>query len=93
VVGYLGDDLGNVLSVLAASAFLPVLPMLPLQILVQNLAYDLAQLSLPLDNVDAEQLRRPHRWNTRDGMTMAGDVDRQPVPRDDAPVELLLTMT
>ena len=62
----LSANLGNVLSVLAASAFLPFLPMLPLQILVQNLGYDLAQLTLPLDNVDPEQVRRPHRWNSRD---------------------------
>jgi Mg2+-importing ATPase len=40
--------------------------MLPLQILVLNLGYDLAQLTLPLDNVDREQLISPHRWSTRD---------------------------
>jgi Mg2+-importing ATPase len=68
----LSANLGNVLSVLAASAFLPFLPMLPLQILVQNLAYDLAQLTLPLDNVDPEQVRRPHRWNSRDLLRFAG---------------------
>jgi P-type Mg2+ transporter len=62
----LSANLGNVLSVLAASAFLPFLPMLPLQLLVQNLAYDAAQLTLPLDHADPEQLRRPHRWSTRD---------------------------
>jgi Mg2+-importing ATPase len=62
----LSANLGNVLSVLAASAFLPFLPMLPLQILVQNLGYDLAQLSLPVDRADPEQLARPHRWNSRD---------------------------
>jgi Mg2+-importing ATPase len=59
-------NLGNVLSILAASAFLPFLPMLPLQILVQNLGYDLAQLTLPLDHADPGQLTRPHRWSTRD---------------------------
>ncbi len=62
----LSANLGNVLSVLAASAFLPFLPMLPLQILVQNLGYDVAQLSLPVDRADPEQLARPHRWDTRD---------------------------
>ena len=59
-------NLGNVLSILAASAFLPFLPMLPLQILVQNLGYDIAQLTLPLDRADPEQLARPHRWSARD---------------------------
>ena len=59
-------NLGNVLSILAASAFLPFLPMLPLQLLVQNLGYDLAQLTLPLDHADPGQLTRPHRWSTRD---------------------------
>jgi P-type Mg2+ transporter len=59
-------NLGNVLSVLAASAFLPFLPMLPLQLLVQNLSYDAAQLTLPLDHADPEQLARPHRWSARD---------------------------
>ena len=59
-------NLGNVLSILAAGAFLPFLPMLPLQILVQNLGYDLAQLTLPLDHADPGQLTRPHRWSARD---------------------------
>jgi P-type Mg2+ transporter len=62
----LSANLGNVLSVLAASAFLPFLPMLPLQLLVQNLGYDAAQLALPLDRADPEQLARPHRWSDRD---------------------------
>jgi Mg2+-importing ATPase len=62
----LSANLGNVLSVLAASAFLPFLPMLPLQLLVQNIAYDLTQLTLPFDRADPEQLRRPHRWSARD---------------------------
>jgi Mg2+-importing ATPase len=62
----LSANLGNVLSVLAASVFLPFLPMLPLQLLVQNLGYDIVQLALPLDNADPEQLRRPHRWSARD---------------------------
>jgi Mg2+-importing ATPase len=62
----LSANLGNVLSVLAASAFLPFLPMLPLQLLVQNLGYDAAQLALPLDHADPEQLTSPHRWSARD---------------------------
>jgi Mg2+-importing ATPase len=57
------SNFGNMLSMAAASLFLPFLPMLPTQILLNNLLYDLAQISIPSDNVDAEYLRRPHRWN------------------------------
>ena len=56
------SNFGNVFSVLVASAFLPFLPMLPLQLLVQNLLYDTSQVVIPFDNVDAEQLRAPQRW-------------------------------
>jgi len=51
------------LSMAAASLFLPFLPMLPTQILLNNLLYDLAQISIPTDNVDPAYLRRPHRWS------------------------------
>lgn len=57
------SNFGNVFSVLVASAFIPFLPMLPLQLLVQNLLYDLSQIAIPFDNVDEEQLRRPQQWN------------------------------
>jgi Mg2+-importing ATPase len=57
------SNFGNVLTVLAASAFLPFLPMLPIQLVVQNLLYDTAQLALPWDRVDAGYLRRPRRWD------------------------------
>ncbi|KAA2252704.1 magnesium-translocating P-type ATPase [Solihabitans fulvus] len=60
------SNFGNVLSVVAASAFLPFLPMLPSQLLAQNLIYDVAQLALPWDRVDAEYLRRPRRWSGGD---------------------------
>ena len=60
------SNFGNVFSVLVASAFLPFLPMLPLQILVQNLLYDTSQVVIPFDNVDAEQLRAPQRWRPED---------------------------
>jgi Mg2+-importing ATPase len=56
------SNFGNALSIVVASAFLPFLPMLPIQLLVQNLTYDLAQLALPWDRVDADHLRRPRRW-------------------------------
>ncbi len=57
------SNFGNVLSVLVASAFLPFLPMLPLQLLVQNLLYDLSQTGIPFDTVDAELVARPLQWN------------------------------
>ncbi|WP_175650244.1 magnesium-translocating P-type ATPase [Pseudomonas sp. Marseille-P9899] len=60
------SNFGNVFSVLVASAFLPFLPMLPLHLLVQNLLYDLSQTAIPFDNVDAEQLTRPQRWQAED---------------------------
>jgi Mg2+-importing ATPase len=60
------SNFGNVLSVLIASAFLPFLPMLPLQLLVQNLLYDISQIAIPFDNVDPEQLQRPQRWRPDD---------------------------
>lgn len=54
------------LSVLVASAFLPFLPMLPLQLLVQNLAYDISQTAIPFDRVDEELVREPLRWQPGD---------------------------
>ncbi len=57
------SNFGNVFSVLLASAFLPFLPMLPLQLLVQNLLYDISQVAIPFDNVDEELLKQPQRWN------------------------------
>ncbi|HEY9223837.1 MAG TPA: magnesium-translocating P-type ATPase, partial [Variovorax sp.] len=60
------SNFGNVLSVLVASAFLPFLPMLPLQLLVQNLLYDISQTGIPFDNVDADLVRQPLKWNPKD---------------------------
>ena len=57
------SNFGNMFSVLAASAFLPFLPMLPIQLLIQNLCYDLSQLSLPWDRMDDEFLKEPRPWN------------------------------
>jgi Mg2+-importing ATPase len=58
------SNFGNVFSVLVASAFIPFLPMLPVQLLVLNLLYDFSQLSLPWDRTDAEFLRIPRKWDT-----------------------------
>ena len=60
------SNFGNVFSVLVASAFLPFLPMLPLHLLVQNLLYDVSQIAIPFDNVDAELIQQPLSWNPRD---------------------------
>jgi len=57
------SNFGNVFSVLIASAFLPFLPMLPLQLLVQNLLYSISQIAIPFDNVDAELVSQPLTWN------------------------------
>ena len=60
------SNFGNVFSVLVASAFLPFLPMLPLQLLVQNLLYDISQIAIPFDNVDEELVKKPLKWNPAD---------------------------
>ena len=54
---------GNMFSMAAATLFLPFLPMLPLQILLNNLMYDVSEVTLPMDNVDAEDLVSPKRWD------------------------------
>jgi len=59
------SNFGNVLTVLGASAFLSFLPILPLQLLVQNLLYDLSQITIAFDPVDAEDIERPRRWETQ----------------------------
>lgn len=60
----ISSNFGNVFSVLVASAFLPFLPMLSIQLLVQNLVYDFAQLTTPWDNVDEEDIIKPVHWKT-----------------------------
>jgi Mg2+-importing ATPase len=57
------SNFGNMFSMAAASVFLPFLPMLPTQILLNNFLYDLAQVTIPSDNVDDRYLRRPQRWD------------------------------
>ena len=57
------SNFGNMFSVLGASAWLPFLPMQPVQLLVQNLLYDFSQIGIPFDGVDEEYLRKPRRWN------------------------------
>jgi Mg2+-importing ATPase len=57
------SNFGNMFSMAAATLFLPFLPMLPLQILLNNLMYDVSEITLPLDNVDAEDLAQPKHWD------------------------------
>ncbi len=59
------SNFGNMLSVLIASAFLPFLPMLSVQIILLNLVYDVSCTSLPWDNVEGESLSRPAVWESR----------------------------
>ncbi len=56
------SNFGNMFSVVGASAFLPFLPMLPIQVLTNNLLYDFSQTTIPTDQVDAEWLATPRRW-------------------------------
>lgn len=60
----ISGNLGNMISILVASIFLPFLPLLPLHILVQNLLCDFSQMGIPFDTVDASYLRSPRRWDT-----------------------------
>jgi len=57
------SNFGNMFSVLGASVFLPFLPMLPMQILANNLLYDIGQTTIPTDAVDPERILAPRRWN------------------------------
>lgn len=60
------SNFGNMFSVLVASAFLPFLPMLPIQLLIQNLLYDLSQTTIPFDSVDKEYIQKPRKWDASD---------------------------
>ena len=57
------SNFGNMFSMAGAALFLPFLPMLPVQVLLNNLLYDLSEIGVPLDHVDREALRRPSRWD------------------------------
>ena len=63
------SNFGNMFSMLGASALLPFLPMLPVQILVNNLLYDLSQTGIPFDRVDRDYLDKPRQW-------LVGDIQR-----------------
>ncbi|MEO7679828.1 MAG: magnesium-translocating P-type ATPase [Sphingomonas sp.] len=58
-----GSNFGNMLSMALASLFLPFLPMLPTQILLNNLLYDISQIGVPFDSVRPEAVARPQKWD------------------------------
>lgn len=60
------SNFGNMFSVMAASAFLPFLPMLPIHLLIQNLLYDISQTTIPFDSMDPEYLKKPRKWDASD---------------------------
>jgi Mg2+-importing ATPase len=59
------SNLGNMFSMAGAALFLPFLPMLPTQVLLNNLLYDLSEVGVPFDNVDPEALQKPVHWDIR----------------------------
>jgi len=59
------SNYGNMFSMLGASAILPFLPMLPIQLLVQNLLYDISQTSIPWDSMDEDFIEKPQKWDAR----------------------------
>ena len=71
------SNFGNMFSMAGASLFLPFLPMLPTQILLNNFLYDLAQVTIPTDNVEPSLILKPHRWDIkliRDFMIFIGPI-------------------
>ena len=59
------SNFGNMFSVLGASIFVPFLPMAPIQILANNLLYDISQTAIPTDDVDPEQVEKPRPWDMK----------------------------
>lgn len=57
------SNFGNMFSVIGASIFVPFLPMMPIQVLTNNLLYDISQTTIPTDSVDEEWIRRPRKWS------------------------------
>ncbi len=71
------SNFGNMFSMAGATLFLPFLPMLPTQILLNNMLYDVSEIPIPLDRVDDEETRRPRQWDmtfVRNFMFVVGPV-------------------
>ena len=71
------SNFGNVFSMAGAAIFLPFLPMLPTQILLNNFLYNVSQVTIPTDRVDETFMRKPHHWNMaliRDFMLFIGPI-------------------
>jgi P-type Mg2+ transporter len=71
------SNFGNMFSMAGASLFLPFLPMMPTQILLNNFLYDLSQVAIPTDRVDPAYIRRPQKWDIRlirDFMVLIGPI-------------------
>jgi len=71
------SNFGNMFSMAGATLFLPFLPMLPAQILLNNLLYDISELTIPMDSVDSDSLAHPRHWDTtfiRNFMWVVGPV-------------------
>jgi Mg2+-importing ATPase len=59
------SNFGNMFSVVGGAYFLPFLPMLPIQVLANNLLYDVSQVAIPTDRVDMDFVKKPHRWDMK----------------------------
>lgn len=61
----ISSDFGDVFSILIASIFLPFLPLLPIQMLIQDFLFQFSQIAIPYDKVDEEYILKPKKWNTK----------------------------
>ena len=61
----ISSDFGDVFSILIASIFLPFLPLLPIQMLIQDFLFQFSQIAIPYDSVDEEYILKPRKWNTK----------------------------
>ncbi len=62
----LSSDFGDVFSIVISCIFLPFLPLLPIQLLIQDFLFEISQICIPYDDVDEEFIAEPHRWDTKD---------------------------
>ncbi len=62
----LSSDFGDVFSIMIASIFLPFLPLLPIQMLIQDFLFEISQIGIPYDTVDPEFIQKPRKWDTKD---------------------------